>query len=40
MEVIPLRYTRISDNNNGAENPDIHDIEKNDLEIINEKAEI
>ncbi len=40
MELIPLRYTRISDNNNGEENPDIHDIEKNDLEIINEKAEI
>ncbi|WP_028329708.1 hemolysin family protein [Brachyspira alvinipulli] len=36
MEFTPLKYTRTNDNNDNTEMLNIHDIEKNDLEISNE----
>ncbi|MDO6994582.1 hemolysin family protein [Brachyspira innocens] len=36
IEFTPLKYTRSSDTNENNETQDVHDIEKNDLEIVNE----
>ena len=36
MEFTPLKYTRTNDGNDNTEMQNVHDIEKNDLEIANE----